>query len=167
MRNTILAIVVVAVVLVIANTVYVVQQTERAIPCFERAIALAPREPQAHHNLAHVLQDQGRLEEALSHFRKATEDPQARALNCFAHALNRLGRREEAEEIWTTVREQQIEERRDAVRRDIAFTDPRSGKAYALKDEIATLATSFNRMRRSLEKAMQMLASARRQQRAG
>ncbi len=39
---------------------------------------------------------------------------------------------------WSNMIEGQIN-LRDAVRRDISFTDPKSGKAYALNDDIATL----------------------------
>jgi serine/threonine-protein kinase len=85
---------------------------------FRKVIAINEAYAQAHHNLAHVLQDQGKHEESLVHFREAIKDPRAKARNCYAWALQRLGRNEEAERLREEARNQRVREAYEAVVRN-------------------------------------------------
>ena len=69
-----------------------------SVPHFEKALALAPNHPGAHHYLTHALENGGNLKEALAHgqaFAKlAPNVPHARHM--YGHDLRRVGRIDEA-----------------------------------------------------------------------
>jgi tetratricopeptide (TPR) repeat protein len=73
---------------------------------FRRAIDLMGSHPGLHANLAHVLADQGRLEEALGEYDRALEQKDAVDIRAKrALLLYRLGRRTESEQAWNEVLE--------------------------------------------------------------
>jgi tetratricopeptide (TPR) repeat protein len=67
---------------------------EEAVACFQKAIALDPRDAYAHNNLGHALQGKGKVEEAIACFRKAIRlDPKyALAHTNLGNALKDKGR---------------------------------------------------------------------------
>ena len=68
------------------------------MPCYRKALQLAPNYPDAHNNLANVLKDQGKLDEAISSYRQAlTLNPNhADAHNNLGNALKDQGKLDEA-----------------------------------------------------------------------
>jgi Flp pilus assembly protein TadD len=75
---------------------------ERARQAFERALALSPRDPEAHSNLAIVLGNLGRFEEAIDRLDAALElEPESDRLHGHrAHVLLAAGRLSEGWDEW-------------------------------------------------------------------
>jgi tetratricopeptide (TPR) repeat protein len=72
--------------------------TARAIPFFERALAVSPESPAAHHYLTHADENVGRITDALTHGAAyARLAPKiAHARHMYGHDLRRVGRMQEA-----------------------------------------------------------------------
>ncbi|MDA0991416.1 MAG: tetratricopeptide repeat protein [Verrucomicrobia bacterium] len=84
--------------LLLGNAYESLQQSEMAVPCFEKAIEFDPGEPQAHHNLAVALTSMDRLDEATAAYRRALElkPDYAQAHSNLAKTLQAAGRYDEA-----------------------------------------------------------------------
>jgi protein O-mannosyl-transferase len=73
-------------------------QPQAAIEQCERALAISPDYPEAHNTLGNVYAQQGKLDEAIAHYRQAAEDKSyADPRNGMANVLNQQGRFAEAE----------------------------------------------------------------------
>jgi tetratricopeptide (TPR) repeat protein len=79
-------------------------QFEAAIAEYEKALKLAPNDPQVHNNLAFALAQQGDLAGAAAHFRKVLEmNPRSVAAhNNLGNVLQAMGKPREALEEWQT-----------------------------------------------------------------
>jgi tetratricopeptide (TPR) repeat protein len=77
-------------------------QYDAAIAEYEKALKLAPGDPQVHNNLAFALAQEGRLDDAMTHFRKVLEmNPKSVAAhNNLGNVLQALGRIDEAIAEW-------------------------------------------------------------------
>ena len=84
---------------------------QRPLRALRRALALRPDFPKAHINTGVLLEEQGRLAEALDHFRRAVElvPDDARALNNLVIALARAGRVDEARKVLEQAQAQQVD----------------------------------------------------------
>lgn len=85
----------------------------QALQSAQRALELQPHAAISHHNLANVLRDLGRTDEALQHYGLALRDscgPVASSLEAQARLLNQLARSEEAWACWDRYWHQRAEE---------------------------------------------------------